>query len=446
MTQTIARQKQKCTVIGILEDGEKSLNQTAINILQNADVLIGSPRFMATIRHLLKDTAEKKDFSGNILNVPRWVQTALDENKQVVVLATGDPLCHGIGSYLVKKLGIEQCHFIPNISMFQLAFARLGLAWQNIKICSVHSKDMGDWSAAAPYDHGMRPLLRACHKHDLIVVYTSPENSPKRIAKMLEIETLGDQFEMIIASALGTENEKTSDWLSMEQAQSYVYDEPNLVILKRSNKTEKPVLMGVYDDQYEQRMAGNKGLITKQEIRAVSLAKMQLRHDSIVWDIGAGSGSIGLECAQLCADGYVYAIEKNQADYDIVLKNKYASAVLPTPGNYHIELGKAPQGLENWQDPDAIFIGGSGGNLAELILLCLQRLKVGGRLVMNFITLENLQTACDTLKNIENIEWNYIQMHISRSKPILKMHRLEAENPVFIVTASTLIEKQQVSK
>ncbi len=428
----MTHQANICNIIGILEDGENSLSSAAIKALAQTDVLIGSPRFMQTISHLLKDTVEKKDFSGSIMQVPDWVQADLEKHKKVVVLATGDPLCHGIGAYLVKKIGIEKCHFIPNISMFQLAFARLGLAWQSVKISSIHSKDMGEWTPNAPHNHPMRALLNDCQQHDLIVVYTSPDNSPKRIAKMLEIESLSDQFEMLIASALSTKNESLSNWLSIDEAQHYAYGDPNLVIIKRIKSPQQAVLMGLDDDQYQQRMAGNKGLITKQEVRAVSLAKLQLKRNSIVWDIGAGSGSIGLECAQLCAEGFVYAIEKNQADYEIV-QNNHQSRLL---SNYHIELGKAPQGLENWQNPDAIFIGGSGGNLAELIQLCLSRLNPDGKLVMNFITLENLNTACNTLKQMQNIEWHYIQMQVSRSKAILNMQRLEAENPVFIITAT----------
>lgn len=431
MTQRIIN---KCSIVGILEDGEKNLNQQAVESIKQADVLIGNPRFMGSIQHLLKNSVEKKNFSGHVMQVPDWVQIALQENKHVVVLATGDPLCHGIGSFITKKLGIEKCDFIPNVSMFQIAFSRLGLAWQSVKISSIHTKDMGEWTENAPLNHAMRPLLKDCRDNDLIAIYTSPENSPKRIAKMLIIEQLNDDFEILIASGLTTKQEELSAWLNIQEVKSYKYKEPNLVILRRLQASALPVLIGLSDNRYAQRKPGGKGLITKQEIRAVSLAKMQLHADSIVWDIGAGSGSIGLECANLCSKGFVHAIEKNEVDYAIIQEN----LILNSFANYHIELAKAPQGLENWQDPDAIFIGGSGGNLAELIQLCLLRLKNHGTLVMNFITLENLNSACETLKQAEFIEWDYIQMQVSRSKPILKMHRLQAENPVYIVSARKL--------
>ena len=186
---------------------------------------------------------------------------------------------------------------------------------------------------------------------------------------------------------------------------------------------------GLADDAYHQRQP-DKGLITKQEVRAVSLARLQLRADSRVWDIGAGSGSVGLEAARLCPQGHVWAIEKNEADVAIARQNVQAFGV----SNHTLVHGKAPEGLEAWDDPDAVFIGGSGGELAELIALCLRRLRPGGWLVMNFVTLENLATATQALAALQ-ARWDVLQLQAARSKPILHMHRMAAENPVWIVCA-----------
>ncbi len=431
-------------IIGVLEDGVNSLHQQAINHLQTADLMIGSPRFIQRLdeQGVLSDSVEKKDFSGQLLQVPLWIENALARKKQVVVLATGDPLCHGIGAFLVKKLGIETIHIIPNTSMIQVAFSRLGIAWQQAKISSIHSKDMGEWVKQGAFDHGMHGLLEDCQSHELIACYTSPENTPARIADMLQKENMQDDFQCVIAEHLTRDSERVSDWLPVSKViGSKDYAEPNVVILKRIKAATKPVLLGCKDETYFQRKP-DKGLITKQEIRAVSLAKMQLKRDSIVWDIGAGSGSIGLEAAHLCPQGRVYAVEKNEADYAIVQQNLAQSSL----SNYHIEQGKAPEGLYQWPDADAIFIGGSGGNLADLIRLCLSRLNPNGILVMNFVTIENLSVATETLKKLAKesappLEWHFIQLQVSRSKPILSMQRLQAENPVYIVSASRLTQE-----
>ena len=162
----------------------------------------------------------------------------------------------------------------------------------------------------------------------------------------------------------------------------------------------------------------------------MSLARMQLRADSVVWDIGAGSGSVGLEAARLCRNGHVYAIEKNEDDAAIVQRNRLAMGI----SNHSLVHGKAPQGLQDWADPDAVFVGGSGGELAELIALVLKRLKPQGWLVMNFVTLENLAAAVEALK-ANGATWDVLQLQAARSKPILHMHRMAAENPVWIVCA-----------
>jgi len=426
----------KCTIIGMLEDGVESLNQHALERLKGADVVMGTPRFLAGVKDLLKDASESRDFSGQLMKVPEWVDAELKKNKQVVIVATGDPLCHGIGSFLSKRLGADKLNVIPNVGMFQIAFARLGIPWQSVKISSIHSKDMGEWTKEASLNragHGMFPLLKDCQSQSLIACYTSPENSASRIASMLKIEGMNDAFELLIASHLTRESEVLTDWLAVSEVIGQYYPDPNLVLLRRIEaiKDSHPVMFGHADSHYFQRKP-DKGLITKQEVRAVSLAKMRLRQNSVVWDIGAGSGSVGLEAARLCPHGHVLAIEKNVADYEIVKKNLIKS----TLSNYHIELGKAPDGLQKWECPDAIFIGGSGGNLADLIELCLARLKLEGTLVMNFVTIENLNTATEVLKKQDNIEWDFIQMQVSRSKPILSMQRLQAENPVFIVTVT----------
>ena len=174
-------------------------------------------------------------------------------------------------------------------------------------------------------------------------------------------------------------------------------------------------------------------MITKQEARALSLAKLALKADAVVWDIGAGSGSVGLEAARLAPQGHVWAIEKNEGD----AANARANAAKFRVGNYTLTEGKAPAGLEQWPDPDAVFIGGSGGELAELIRLILARLKPGGRLVMNFVTLENLATATTTLQSLGAV-WDVVQLQAARSQPILDMHRLAAQNPVWVVTARAM--------
>ena len=143
MNNTLS-QNFRCKIIGVLDDGENSLSHTALQEIKNADRIIGGDRTLQLFKNLIKTNCETKDLTGALTKVPEWVKESLDSNKNVVVLATGDPLCHGIGSYLVKKIGDDLCEIIPNVSNIQLACAKLGLNWQDIKISSVHTKEAGE--------------------------------------------------------------------------------------------------------------------------------------------------------------------------------------------------------------------------------------------------------------------------------------------------------------
>ena len=419
----------RCRILGVLDDGDASLGRSAMAHLQQAQLVIGAARTLALFAPHIAPGAVQRDLGGALSQVPEWIRAAQAEQCRVVVLATGDPLCHGIAAFLAARLCIEAIEVIPNVSTLQLACARLGLPWQEMKFASVHAKDAGDWLPGSPPAHGLYALLRDIRQHDRLAVLTSPDNTPDRIARMLVAEGLAGDFEMAVAERLCQPEERVVSGMRITAAAQMRFADPNVVLLWRTRLRAPQVLFGLPDASFEQRHP-EKGLITKNEVRAVSLARMQLRADSVVWDIGAGSGSVGLEAARLCWRGHVYAIEKNADDSAIVARNRQAMGI----SNHSLVHGKAPEGLAAWADPDAVFIGGSGGELAELIALVLRRLRPGGWLVMNFVTIENLAAAVEALK-AQGAAWDVLQLQASRSKPILHMHRLAAENPVWLVCA-----------
>ena len=249
---------------------------------------------------------------------------------------------------------------------------------------------------------------------------------------MLVQEGLGADFRMTVAARLRRPDEQVIADCALDQAAAMTFAEPNLVILTRQAPAPAPVRFGLADECFRQRQP-DRGLITKREARALSLARLQLRADSIVWDIGAGSGAVGLEAARLCPLGFVHAIEKNPEDAAIARENRRRLGV----PNYRLLQGLAPQGLADWPDPDAVFIGGSSGQLAALIQLALTRLRAEGWLVMNFVTFENLHLAMTELKTLP-ARWDVTQLQASRGQPILDMHRLVPENPVWILAATPI--------
>ncbi len=188
---------------------------------------------------------------------------------------------------------------------------------------------------------------------------------------------------------------------------------------------------GLPDEVFEQRTP-LVGQITKKEVRAVSIHSLGLRSDSVLWDIGSGSGSVAIESSHISAAGVVYAIEKDIKSIDLLRNNvdNYGS------GNVEIVQGEAPKVLYDLEDPDSIFVGGSGGNLKSILEVSRARIKHGGRIVVNLALLDRTQKVYDDMKDL-GFSSELVMINASRSKEMVGGElRLQALNPVFIVTGT----------
>lgn len=187
--------------------------------------------------------------------------------------------------------------------------------------------------------------------------------------------------------------------------------------------------LGLPDDAFEQRRP-NKGQITKREVRAVSLYSLGLRHDSVVWDIGAGTGSVSVEAALIASEGQVYAIERDTDSLPLL----EANVVNLGSDNIHIVNGEAPAALKSLPNPDSVFVGGSGGNLSEILEYANARLKPNGIIVVNLAVLERTSETYHLLKKL-GLTAEITQVASSRGNEMPDgAVRLEALNPVFIVS------------
>ena len=186
---------------------------------------------------------------------------------------------------------------------------------------------------------------------------------------------------------------------------------------------------GINDSEFFQRYP-QKGLITKMEVRVISLAKLKLDEESVLWDIGAGSGSLSIEAALMARHGKVFAIEKNPLDVQNIKQNIEKFGV----NNIEIIPVYAPEGLGALPDPDAIFIGGSGGRLKHILDYVCPRLKPSGSLIMNAASVENLSVAMAVLKK-SGWETEITMVNVARGKTTGAVTRFESLNPVFILSA-----------
>jgi precorrin-6Y C5,15-methyltransferase (decarboxylating) len=174
-------------------------------------------------------------------------------------------------------------------------------------------------------------------------------------------------------------------------------------------------------------------MITKRELRLLALCYLALRPDDVLWDVGAGSGSVSIEAARLSASLQVFALERSAPALAHIEHNVRQFTLT----NVHPVLGEAPEAFTLLPDPDAVFIGGSGGRLAEMIPAVVQRLRPGGRIVMHCITLENFSLGWDLLRQ-HPLQVDTTVVQLSHAKPLGPWHRLESESPIFILRAVKL--------
>ena len=390
-------------IIGIGDDGKLSLLPMYEQWVYESDVLIGGKRHLDFFQDF---EGEKVAIEGGLSPL---VERLKNEEGNAVVLASGDPLFYGIGSYLSTKLDVE---IYPYLSSIQLAFSRLKERWQDAYFTSVHGRSM-------------KGLAQRIDGYKKVAILTDEQNSPSALANYL-LSFGMTEYKMFVAENLGGETERCQ-LLSLEEAANQLFSPLNVVILKQVEKS--PVWpLGIEDDEFIQRKP-DKGLITKKEVRTLSISALQLKRDSVVWDIGTCTGSVAIEAAKIATEGQIFAVEKNEADLENCRENLSKFLV-----DAHTVHGKAPEGLNEFADPDAVFIGGTAGGMETILDVCCSRLNSGGRIVLNAVTIENLAEAMKAFKE-RGFETAVTLAQISRSKPILHLTRFDALNPIYIITA-----------
>jgi precorrin-6Y C5,15-methyltransferase (decarboxylating) len=406
--------RRAVTLIGIGDDGCAGLSSRAVNAVMSAAVLVGGER---QLEFFPQFSGERVVLKGGVGKALERVAELCEEHN-VCILASGDPLFFGVGGSVIRRLGAQNVHVIPQPSSVALAFARAGLPWDDADVISLHGR---------PLD-GLLGRLRRCAK---VAVLTDDENSPPRIAVHL-IAHDENGWGAWVCEHLGGADERVRAFSLQELASVRDIAPLNVLLLVRSDPSWRPppAIPFLHEDAFAKRMP-KKGLITKREVRLLSLASLAIRPDSVVWDIGAGSGSVSIEAALLAPEGRVYAIEVDPEGVEICRENVRAHAV----DNVTVVAGRAPEALTELPQPDAVFVGGSKGSMDEIIDLALQRLRPGGRLVANAITLENAAEAYATFKR-HGLTPDVSLLQVSRAEPLARYMRFEALNPIQIFAVS----------
>lgn len=407
--------RRAVALVGIGDDGCVGLTSRALGAVTRAQVLVGGHRHLAFFP---EHTAERIVLASGVAAVLDRI-AELAEDRNVCILASGDPLFFGIGRLVLGKLGAAHVEVIPQPSSVQLAFARAGLAWDDAAFVSLHGR---------PIEGSVARIAR----HAKVAVLTDDERSPARIAaRMLAYGEAA--WRAWVCEALGGPGERVRAFTLGDLACATDIAPLNVLVLERSEPGwRRPPRIGfVPEDAFARRMPKH-GLITKREVRLVSLAQLAIRDDSVVWDVGAGSGSVAIEAALLAPEGRIYAIEVDPECVAMCEDNARAHGT----DNVRVIAGRAPDALAELEAPDAVFVGGSKGSMTAIVDAALARLRPGGRLVVNAITLDN---AAETYQAIRarGLVPDVTLLQVARAEPLAHYLRYEAQNPIqiFAVTA-----------
>ncbi len=416
--QSQSQSQTKIVIVGIGDDGMASLTGPARSHLGGADLILGS---VATLRLVSDLPARKVVLDADMNAAVAQARDALNARRPVLV-SGGDPLFYGVARYLCDRLGKEHFEVVPHVSTMQLAFARVKESWEDAYLTSLAGRPL----------ESVLDRIRTAQK---VGLFSDDAQPPARVARAL-LDRGIDYFRAYVCENLGSPDERVTQ-AELSELATMEFDPLNVLILARKPGTpDKPGtspryrLFGNPDDAFRQSQPQGT-LVTIAEVRAIALADLDVRRAAVVWDIGAGSGSVAIEAAQLANEGLVYAIEPNPADLELILANCEAFGV----GNVRPVAGRAPEILAALPDPDCVFIGGTGRRVPAVLEAAYARLVPGGRLAVNVASIDNLATAHNAMKALAGAVrvWN---ISIARGIEQLDRVRFQAVNPSFLLAAT----------
>lgn len=387
-------------IIGLGEDGLDGLSPAARRLLFSAELVVGGKRHLA----LVGDTpAEKLAWPSPLTDA--FPAILARRGRPVAVLASGDPFSYGVGSLLARHVPPNEYVTLPAPSAFSMAAARVGWAVQDCALVTLHGRA---FEKIVPH---LQPGRR-------ILVLSWDGTTPARLAEHLVANGMG-RSRLTVLEAMGGVRERVDTSLAKDFLRSDL-DPLNTVaieVVADAGARILPLAAGIPDSYFE-----NDGQITKREIRATTLSKLAPRHGELLWDIGAGTGSISIEWMLASPGNRAIAIEPRPDRLARVARN---AALFGVPDLVTVE-GAAPDALAGLPTPNAIFLGG-GGVDADLVALCAARLAPGGRLVANAVTIE---TQADVIARFGAMGGDLVQISVARASPVGRFHGFRPAIPI----------------
>jgi precorrin-6B C5,15-methyltransferase / cobalt-precorrin-6B C5,C15-methyltransferase len=384
---------ERIAIVGVC--GGEPVGKEARAAIEAAPLVVGAPRHLRTLTPI---GARTLPIDGPLADVLDALER---ERGGVCVLASGDPGFFGIARVLAERFGPDRLDVHPAPSSVSLAFARLGLPWDDAAVISAHGRPLAE-------------AARRAVRHAKAAVLVAPDAPPEALGR--ELCALGPPHRRAaVCTRLGEPDERV-DVLTVEELAAGSFDPMSVVVLLDGDGVaEAPTLEW---GRSEERFAARDGLVTKAEVRAVVLGKLALPPAGVVWDVGAGSGSVAIEIAALAPGVHVTAVERGGEDVRRIEANASAHGV-----TVDVVHGEAPCALDALPEPDRAFVGGGGIAVLDAVLA---RLRPDGRVVATFAALDRAAAAYQRLGNLAEVS-------IARGRPLAGGVRLQAENPVFVV-------------
>ena len=391
-------------IIGIGDDGLDGLPESALLLLRHAQLIVAQDRLLKTTDY---PGAEVRFWSEGFQPVLALIQAR--RGTPVCLLATGDPMHYGIGATLTRHFGPDEMRVIPSLSAFSLSASRLGWALQDVDCISLHGRP------AAKLAVSLAPGRK-------ILAYTSGANTVREAAEILEKNGYSAS-QITVLEHMGGVLERRVE-LSVAQATQHRGSDFNTLAIECVADRDcrmLPLVAGLPDDAF-----AHDGQLTKREIRAATLAALGPYPGAVLWDVGAGCGSVAIEWLRAARGAKAFAIEDNAARRSMMAGN---AGTLGVP-DLTIIAGRAPEVLAGLPVPDAVFIGG-GVTEPNVFETCFQELKPGGRLVANAVTVEGEARLVELAQ-----AWGGLlsRIAVSRAEPVGKFLAFKPMMPVTMLS------------
>ncbi len=397
----------RVNIVGIGPGNPELLTGAAIKAIKESNILIGDKRMLAAFAE-----ADKKIYDTiKTADIVEIAASANPEKDVLAVLVSGDVGFFSLAKTISGKLPDCECVRYCGISSLVYFAAKLQLSWDDAKIVSMHGRKQN--------------LVAAVAENKKVFSLTGGEHTPQMLCAQLCEHGLSD-VQVYVGENLSYPEEKITVGTAAEISKQNFPSLSVMMIINEQAAKYQPVVHGLADELFTR----SKVPMTKQEVRSVSMSKLMPKATDKIYDIGAGTGSCSVELALLANKGQVWAFERNPEAVALIHKNKDLFGI----ENLEVIAGEALENIKNMPAPDCVFVGGSGGDLCEMLDIIYAK-NSDCRVVINAITIETLAEVADYYKKHQDYSLEIVNVCVARSRKLGSYNLMMAQNPVYVMTA-----------